>query len=56
MTPDSTRSAKKKRSVEPRILHGSGASPGLVVGKVLVLRRRTRRAGWHNLPKKKIDP
>ncbi len=49
------RSRKQKVSIEPRIFHGSGASPGIVVGKVLVLRRRTRRAGWFNLPKNKIE-
>ena len=40
---------------EPRIIHGSGASPGIVVGKVMVLRRMTRRAGWYNLARTKID-
>lgn len=45
----------KKTSAEQRIFHGSGASPGIVVGKALVLRRRTRRAGWFKIPLKKID-
>jgi phosphotransferase system enzyme I (PtsI) len=46
---------QKKVSVEPRILYGSGASPGIVIGKALVLRRRTRRAGWRNLSVKATD-
>ena len=46
---------QKKVSAEPRILHGSGASPGIVIGKALVLRRRTRRAGWRNLSVKATD-
>lgn len=35
---------------EPRTLHGIAASPGIVSGKALVLRRRTRRTGWSHLP------
>lgn len=46
---------KKDISAEPRVLHGSGASSGIVVGKVMVLRRHTMRAGWYHLPKKKIE-
>jgi phosphotransferase system enzyme I (PtsI) len=55
VTLEPKKSRKKKVSAEPRILHGSGASPGIVVGRVLVLRRRTRRAGWYNLPGKQLD-
>jgi len=55
MTPTSGKAGKRKVAAEPRILHGSGASPGIVVGKTLVLRRKTRRAGWYNLARKDID-
>lgn len=46
-----TRSGQRKKckTPEPRIVHGAGASPGIVIGKVVVLRRHTRRAGWYNL-------
>ncbi len=54
MNPATGSADKKTVLAEPRILHGSGASPGIVIGKVLVLTRRTRRAGWHNLPGKEI--
>lgn len=39
---------------ESRTLSGIAASPGIAVGRALVLRRRTRRAGWYHLPKKQI--
>jgi phosphotransferase system enzyme I (PtsI) len=41
-------------AVTNRIQHGIAASPGVVVGKALVIRRHTRRAGWHHLPTKQI--
>lgn len=37
------------------VLHGIAASPGIVVGQALVIRRRTRRAGWYHLPQKQIN-
>ncbi|WP_456388022.1 phosphoenolpyruvate--protein phosphotransferase [Desulfolithobacter sp.] len=40
---------------EPRTFYGIGASGGIVVGRVLVLMRRTRRAGWYHLPPEQID-
>jgi phosphotransferase system enzyme I (PtsI) len=35
-------------------LYGIGASPGIKIGKILVLRRRTRKAGWFRLEKEEI--
>ncbi|MCL7488135.1 MAG: phosphoenolpyruvate--protein phosphotransferase [Desulfobulbaceae bacterium] len=55
MTPAPKNKPRKKVSSEPRVLHGSGASPGIVVGRVLVLQRKTRRSGWYNLPAKELD-
>jgi len=53
LTPIQVKKSRyKKVSTEPRILRGSGASPGIVVGKVLVIRRSTRHAGWRNLSNK----
>lgn len=40
---------------EPRTLHGIAASPGITVGKALVIRRRTRRAGWYHLPLEQVQ-
>ena len=37
-------------------LYGIGASPGIVVGKILVLRRHTRKAGWYKLAAEEIEP
>ena len=51
-------SQKNANSAVPeqaRVLHGIGASPGIVVGKALVIRRHTRRAGWQHLPGKQVD-
>ncbi|NIA04567.1 MAG: phosphoenolpyruvate--protein phosphotransferase [Proteobacteria bacterium] len=39
----------------PRTLCGIGASPGIVVGRILVLRRHTRRAGWYHLPPQQVE-
>lgn len=55
MTPAPKNKPRKKISSEHRVLHGSGASPGIVVGRVLVLQRKTRRSGWYNLPAKELD-
>ncbi len=54
MTLKPEKSRKIKVLTEPRILHGSGASPGIVVGRVMVLRRKTMRSGWYNLPKNEL--
>lgn len=40
---------------QPETLFGRGASPGIVVAEVLVLRRNTRRAGWYHLPAGDIE-
>ncbi|MDW7771934.1 MAG: phosphoenolpyruvate--protein phosphotransferase [Desulfobulbaceae bacterium] len=37
-------------------LHGIGASPGIIVGKILVFRRSTRKAGWYRLTAGEIEP
>lgn len=37
-----------------QILHGIAASPGIVVGKAMVIRRHTRQAGRYHLPPKQI--
>jgi phosphotransferase system enzyme I (PtsI) len=36
-------------------LYGIGASPGIVVGKILVIRRHTRKAGWYKLVPEEIE-
>lgn len=43
-------------AVQPQTLHGIGASDGIVVGEALVLKRRTRRAGWYHIPKEQVEP
>lgn len=40
---------------QPVTLYGIGASPGIVVGKILVLRRRTRKAGWFRLTAEEVE-
>lgn len=45
---------KKSTPEKTQVLHGIAASPGIVVGKAMVIRRRTRRAGWHHLPRKQV--
>jgi len=40
----------REKGRDPRTMHGIAASPGIVEGKVLVLRRRTRSTGWAHLP------
>ena len=40
---------------QPATLYGICASPGIVVGKILVLRRHTRKAGWYHLRPEKIE-
>ncbi len=56
MTPK-TGSVKRRNHgpADPRTLYGIGASPGIVVGRILVLRRHTRRAGWYHLPPQQVD-
>ncbi len=36
-------------------LYGIGASSGIVMGKVLVIKRRTLRTGWYHLPSQQVD-
>lgn len=40
---------------QPVTLYGIGASPGIVVGKILVFRRHTRKAGWYKMPVSEIE-
>ena len=40
---------------ESRTLQGIGVSSGIVVAPVVVLKRRTRRAGWRHLPPEHIE-
>lgn len=47
---DTVREAGK----EPRTMHGIAASPGIVDGRILVLRRRTLRAEWSHLPQENV--
>jgi len=42
---------KKNTTVE---LQGIAASDGIVIGKALVFRRRTMRAGWYHIPLKQV--
>ena len=45
----------RQRFAEPETLYGIAASPGIVIGRVLVIRRHTRRAGWYHLPQDQVD-
>ncbi|NOQ46081.1 MAG: phosphoenolpyruvate--protein phosphotransferase [Desulfobulbaceae bacterium] len=45
----------KQAVPELQTLYGIGASPGIVVGRVMVLKRRTRRAGWYQLPPDQVE-
>lgn len=45
----------KKQANRALTLQGIAASPGITVGKTLVFRRRTRRAGWYHIPQKQIQ-
>jgi len=47
---------KKTTAGEERALFGVGASPGIVIAKARVFKRRTSRAGWHKLPPDQIEP
>lgn len=40
---------------QPLTLYGIGVSSGIVVGKVMVLKRNTCRAGWYHLPPGEIE-
>jgi len=40
---------------EPRTLYGIGASPGIVTARVLVVKRRTYRAGWYRIPDSQVE-
>jgi phosphotransferase system enzyme I (PtsI) len=42
-------------SEEAQTVFGIGASPGIVIANVLVLKRRTHRAAWNALPVDKIE-
>ena len=46
----------EKRSISEKseVLHGISVSPGIVVGKAKVIRRRARRAGWYRLSRSQI--
>lgn len=46
---------RMKNGSEPRTLYGIAASPGIVVGRILVLKRRTRRAGRYHLPPELVE-
>ena len=39
----------------PRKLRGTGVSPGLVIARVVVLKRQNWQAGWYQLPPGHID-
>jgi len=51
----SSSSGSVQNTSQPLALYGVGASPGIVVAEVLVLRRNTSRAGWYHLPSDKIE-
>ncbi len=40
---------------EPRTLYGVAGSPGIVIGRVLVLKRQTRKARWFHLAAGQIE-
>ncbi len=44
-----------ERNREPRTLYGIGASPGIVTARILVVKRRTYRAGWYRLPPDQVE-
>jgi phosphotransferase system enzyme I (PtsI) len=47
--------AEKKSTAErSQVLHGISVSPGIVVGKAKVVRRRPRRGGWYRLSRSQI--
>ncbi len=46
---------RMKNGAESRTLYGIAASPGIVVGRILVLKRRTRRAGRYHLPPELVE-
>ncbi|MFZ5798736.1 MAG: phosphoenolpyruvate--protein phosphotransferase [Desulfobulbus sp.] len=51
----SDKPGKQKTGTERALsLHGIAASPGIVVGSALVIRRRTRRAAWRRLSRRQI--
>ena len=45
----------QERNREPRTLYGIGASPGIVTARILVVKRRTYRAGWYRLPPDQVE-
>ncbi len=55
MTPSGNNNLNGKTAGQPTTLYGIGASPGITVGKILVLRRHTRKAGWYHLAPENID-
>lgn len=44
-----------KHTGTPETFYGIGASPGITVGRILVLKRQTRRARWDHLPAEKVE-
>ncbi len=40
---------------EPQTLYGLSASPGIISAKILVLKRRTHRAAWRQLPAEEVE-
>ncbi len=47
---------RKKSISTPQTFYGIGASPGITVGQIVVLKRNTKRARWNHLPPEKIEP
>jgi len=43
------------RPLLSRTLRGIGVSPGIVVARVMVLKRQSMRAGWYHLPAERIE-
>ena len=48
-------SDNNKSVSEPKILYGVAASPGIKVARVMVFKRKTRRAGRFHLPSNQIE-
>jgi phosphotransferase system enzyme I (PtsI) len=47
--------AKSPAEGEERTLFGVGASPGIVIARAQVFKRRTSRAAWHRLPPDMVE-
>ena len=53
--PESPHQPGQSNAEQPRTLQAIGVSPGKVMGRALVIKRRTRRTGWYHLPDQQVE-